>query len=394
MDEAAKCQAKMDAATALIDGLAGERIRWTEQSAAMKSEIERLIGDVLVLAGFLSYAGPFNQEFRSQLYRSWVAALSRRHVPASTNLSVIDCLTDAPTIGEWNLQGLPDDELSVQNGIITTKAPRFPLMIDPQGQGKAWVKNMEAQNSILITTLDHKYFRNQLEDSISLGSPLLIEDVGEELDPVLDNVLEKNFIKVGTKWKVKLGDKEVDVDEDKLRIYLTTKLPNPAYTPEIFAKTSIIDFTVTMKGLEDQLLGRVILSEKRELETERVSLLMDVTLNKRKMKELEENLLLKLTTVQGSLLDDDTVLEVLTVTKNTAAEVRTKLQIASDTAIKITAAREEFRPVATRGSVLYFLIVDMAKKSNSLRWHQDGLSDSYDSSLPCTTSGKTYLSTF
>ncbi|KAI8438606.1 hypothetical protein MSG28_011048 [Choristoneura fumiferana] len=363
LDDAAKCQQKMDAATALINGLSGERVRWTEQSALFKSEIERLVGDILLLTGFLSYSGPFNQEFRSLLVQTWLNELLRRKIPVSLNLNITEQLTDTATIGDWNLCGLPTDDLSIQNGIIVTKAARFPLLIDPQTQGKNWIKNMEKFNDLIVTTLNHKYFRNHIEDCVSLGRPLLIEDVAEDFDPALDNILERNYIKIGSSYKVKLGDKEIDVTAGH-KIYITTKLPNPAYTPEISARTSIIDFTVTMQGLEDQLLGRVILTEKAEMEAERTQLIMDVTANRRKMQELEANLLHKLTTIQGSLVEDVTLIQVLNITKATATEVREKLDIAKETEIKINIAREEFRPVATRGSVLYFLICNMSLVCN------------------------------
>lgn len=103
-DAAMKVKNKMDAATALIDGLAGERIRWTDQLAQFKAETERMIGDVVLLTGFLGYTGPFNQEFRSVMQQTWLDALTRRKVPVTVSLSIIESLTDNATVGYANFE--------------------------------------------------------------------------------------------------------------------------------------------------------------------------------------------------------------------------------------------------------------------------------------------------
>ena len=83
-------------------GLGGEKIRWTEQSYKFKAEIKELVGNVLLATGFLSYCGPFNQEFRTYMIKEiWEKELSNRHIPFISDLNLIAMLIDAPTIGEF-----------------------------------------------------------------------------------------------------------------------------------------------------------------------------------------------------------------------------------------------------------------------------------------------------
>ncbi|KER25686.1 hypothetical protein T265_14170, partial [Opisthorchis viverrini] len=351
-DDADTCRRRMTTATMLIEGLSGEKVRWSEETLALKEQVNRLIGDALIGTAFLSYSGPFNQDFRNRLMGNWYKELNGRQIPHTVNLDLINMLTEGPVVSEWNLEGLPSDDLSVQNAIIVTQASRYPLLIDPQSQGKNWIKRHEMANDLMVTTMNHKYFRTHLEDSLSQGRPLLIEDIGEEIDPSLDEVLEKNFLKSGTGLKVKVGDKEIDLQKG-FTLYFTTKLPNPAYPPEIAARTSIIDFTVTSQGLEDQLLAR-------DLEAQRVTLIANTTANRRRILELENSLLYRLANTEGSLVDDQGLVDVLQTTKSTAIEVAHQLTLAQDTEAEITAAREEFRPVAARGSLLYFFITELS----------------------------------
>lgn len=84
----------------MIEGLSGERIRWTEQLAAFKSETDRLVGDILILMGFLSYCGPFNQEFRTLVQRQWFEFIQNRKIPISLVINITASLIDTATVGE------------------------------------------------------------------------------------------------------------------------------------------------------------------------------------------------------------------------------------------------------------------------------------------------------
>ena len=353
----------MDQANKLINSLADNKVRWIQNSNEFKATKMRLVGNVAKACAFVSYCGPFNAEFRTILTDQYfMSDLNARGVPASEEFNISEFLVDQVTVGEWNLEGLPADELSVQNGIMVTRSSRYPLMIDPQGQAMNWIRNREPilLEKDTIITLNVPDLRNAIKLPLMEGWPLLIESIENEVDPMLDPLLEKQITVKGRNKTIKIADQDLDYDA-KFRLYMTSRLANPHFSPELAAKTTIIDFTVTQGGLEQQLLARLISKEQKSLEEQLTQLQEEVTGNTKVLADFEADLLERLANVQGSLLDDVEIIDVLATIKLKSKEVGEKLVEAREKTIEIGEKRESFRPVAARGSVLYFCVVEMTQ---------------------------------
>lgn len=128
---------------------------------------------------------------------------------------------------------------------------------------------------------------------------------------------------------------------DDFRFYVTTKLRNPHYLPELSTKVTLLNFMITPEGLEDQLLGIVVAKERfmfhryiinslyinvtfhsstlpffrPDLEEERQALILQSAANKKQLKEIEDKILETLSSSEGNILEDETAIQILDSSK-------------------------------------------------------------------------------
>ncbi|KAJ7313213.1 hypothetical protein JRQ81_004492 [Phrynocephalus forsythii] len=369
---------KLDRADKLVSGLAGERVRWEETVKGLEEDLGYLVGDCLMAAAFVSYMGPFLSNYRDEIVSHiWIKQIRELHVPCSPRFTCDSFLSNPTIVRTWNIQGLPSDNFSTENGIIVTRGNRWPLMIDPQCQASKWIKNMETKRGLKIIDLQMPDYLRVLEAAIQMGSPVLLQNVQEELDPTLAPILNKSVTRVGARLLIRLGDKEVDYHPE-FRFYLTTKLPNPHYTPETSSQTTIVNFAVKEQA---QLLGIVVRRERPELEEQKDHLVLNIAAGKRKLKDLEDEILRLLNEATGSLLDDVQLVNTLQTSKVIATDVTEQLETSETTEIKIDTAREAYRPCAQRASILFFVLNDMGWIDPMYQFSLDAYIDLFNLSI-------------
>uniref|UniRef100_A0A8C4HHK8 Dynein axonemal heavy chain 11 n=1 Tax=Dicentrarchus labrax TaxID=13489 RepID=A0A8C4HHK8_DICLA len=359
-EEVNRTNKTIELANRLVKGLESENVRWAHSVAQYHEQEETLSGDVLLTAAFISYAGSFSKKYRRELLDNlWMPFLrsQKMPIPMTEGLDPVLMLTDDAMVAQWNNEGLPGDKMSTQNATILTNCERWPLLIDPQLQGIKWIKSRFGSN-LKVVSLGQRGYVDVIEQAVVAGDTVLIENLEETIDPVIDPLLGRHTIKKGS--CIKVGDKECFFHPG-FRLILHTKLANPHYKPEIQAQTTLINFTVTRDGLEDQLLAQVVNQERPDLEHLKSELTKQQNMFKIELKLLEDELLTRLSAAESNFLGDNVLVEKLETTKHTAAEIEMKVLEAKVNEVKINEAREHYRPVAVRASLLYFIMNDLNK---------------------------------
>lgn len=372
-------QFKIDTGEKLVSNLSGEKERWEASLREYDIQFEKLTGDCMVSAAIMSYYGPFTSEYRKELMSLSINHIQYLKIPHTQNLDFADFIVGRAEIREWNIKGLPTDDFSVDNGVMAKFGNRWPLMIDPQSQALEWTQNMHRKLKV-ADIKDPKYML-VIEKAVTHGHAVIMPDVGLEIDPSLYPLLEKSFKKILGKMVIQIGAKELEYHND-FKLYITTRISNPNYTPDVSTRVCLINFTVKESGLEEQLLAKVVELEQPNLEKSKSEQVQKIAKNKKRLIDLEDKILDALSNSKVSLIEDVSLVQNLESSKNTADEVQQSLESSEQTMKKIDEAREAFRPCGKQASILFFVLSDLNKIDPmyqfSLSWYKKLFCDSIE----------------
>lgn len=224
---------------------------------------------------------------------------------------------------------------------------------------------MEKDNRLSVIKLTDSNYLRVLEVAVEHGLPVIIENVLEELDATIEPILLKNTFRQGGIEYIKFGENVLQCSKD-FRLYITTKLRNPHYLPEVAVKVTLLNFMITPQGLQDQLLGIVVAKERSALEEQKNQMIVQSANNKKSLKEIEDKILEVLSTSEGNILEDETAIQILTSSRVLSEEIQTKQQVAAETELLIDKARNLFIPVAKHSAIMFLCISELIRCISTL----------------------------
>ena len=356
--EMERVESKVERSMTLLDSLSSERTRWEASSRTFETEMSTIVGDVLLSAAFIAYAGFFDQHYREVMTRDWSDHLSAAGIKFKAELSLPEYLSTADERLNWQSKSLPVDNLYTENAIMLKTFNRYPLIIDPTGQATTFLLNECKDKKIVVTSFLDEGFLKVLESALRFGNPILIQDV-ERLDPILNAVLNKEIRRTGGRVLIRLGNQDIDFSP-AFTMFLSTRDPSVEFSPDICSRVTFVNFTMTRSSLQSQSLDQVLKVERPDTDKKRSDLTRVQGEFRLRLRFLERSLLHALNESTGNILDDDKVIDTLETLKREAAEITKKVEETDVIMQEVDEVTAQYLPLAQACSSTFFILEQLS----------------------------------
>ncbi|KEG15451.1 dynein heavy chain [Trypanosoma grayi] len=336
----------------LLEKLASEHDRWAAQSKAIRADQHLLPKRCLLAAAFVLYLGNEAEDVRRRTMEGWKERLKQVN-----DFNFFTFLRPESMQLRYKAEGLPGDELSMDNALLIQEQVTTPLIVDTSGQAVSWLLNSLKGRGVAVEvcSISDERLVSALELALRFGKSFVLTDV-DQLEPFMYPLFRKELRTEGTKRVIQIGDRRTVDYADGFQLYLVTHSGDLRIPPDVLSHLTPINFSITLSGLEGQFLGATIQHEQPELEKEKLEVLQKEEKLKLQLANLEESLLNDLANSKGSLLENKTLIDSLNEIKTQAAEIAEALEKSRQVQEEIDTKRNVYRPFATTASETFFIV--------------------------------------
>ncbi|CUG87914.1 dynein heavy chain, putative [Bodo saltans] len=375
-DKLEQAETLLKNANDLLGKLAGEKTRWGEQVKVIQRDVQLMPRRSLAASAFITYLGNEPEDVRRTVLAGWLERLKL------DEFNFFTFLRTESTLLQYKAQGLPGDELSMDNAVSILEQVRTPIIVDPASQAVEWLRNnlKERNVPVDVCNISDERLVSALELAIRFGKTFIITDV-DKIEPFLYPLLRKELKSEGTKRVIQIGDRRSIDYADGFQLFLVTRSTDLRISPDATSYLTEVSFTITQSGLEGQLLGVTIQYEQPELEQQKIEILKKEEALKLQLATLEESLLRDLASSQGSLLENTTLIESLNQIKTQASEIEEALSTSKTLQVQLDEKRNVYRSFAATGSTIFFLIKNLSALSHMYQFSLGMFLDIIDRTL-------------